>query len=157
MDPCSEYPWSTGELLSFYENWPTYINTVSSLRSPQFKFKADEQRYDACYKVDKAKKETDELRNKHKELKCKIFEASQVTLHQNDPIYITRGCSNVTMVLKVDGFWVDGHPKVGGLERIWAFFRQSGEILSKSCLVLIFRTIQFSLFRIHDLPLFKNV
>ena len=83
--------------------------TETDRRTPRrtlfhFLFKADEQRYDACYKVDKAKKETDELRNKHKELKCKIFGASQVTLHQNDPINIPRGCSNVTMVLKVDGF-----------------------------------------------------
>merc|ERR1712168_336911 len=34
--------------------------------------KADEQRYDAIYKVEKSKKETEELANKHKELKSKI-------------------------------------------------------------------------------------
>merc|ERR1739838_104211 len=34
--------------------------------------KADEQRYDSIYKVEKSKKETEELANKHKELKSKI-------------------------------------------------------------------------------------
>merc|ERR1711917_36416 len=55
--------------------------------------KADEQRYDACYKVDKAKKETDELRNKHKELKCKKLRSCQVTLHHNNSINTHNGLS----------------------------------------------------------------
>merc|ERR1739838_1168762 len=37
--------------------------------------KADEQRYDSIYKVEKSKKETEELANKHKELKKSNIEA----------------------------------------------------------------------------------
>ena len=59
--------------------------------------KADEQRYDACYKVDKAKKETDELRNKHKELKGKLLYSIDYTYKIKTRLIIQSGLSeNIT-------------------------------------------------------------
>ena len=45
------------------------LSTTVAIFSFIFYFKADEQRYDADYKIEKHNKETDELKRKHAELK----------------------------------------------------------------------------------------